>query len=76
MMAATNQERWASTPSSSQRRVPGTAFKARVLAECQQMGAPLAAVLQADRLKVSLVRKGLAGRGQKRTGLAVPWSKV
>jgi transposase len=53
----------------SQRRVHGAEFKARVLAECQQPGASVAAVALAHGLNVNLVRKWLVGRGIKRTGL-------
>ena len=57
---------------SSQRRVHGAEFKARVLAECQQPGASVAAVALAHGLNVNLVRKWLIGRGLKRTGLVAP----
>ena len=57
---------------SSQRRVHGAEFKARVLAECQRSGASVAAVALAHGLNVNLVRKWLVGRGLKRAGLAAP----
>lgn len=56
----------------SQRRVHGAEFKARVLAECQQPGASVAAIALAHGLNVNLLRKWLVGRGIKRTGLAAP----
>ena len=56
----------------SQRRVHGAEFKTRVLAECQQPGASVAAVALAHGLNVNLLRKWLVGRGIKRTGLTAP----
>lgn len=56
----------------SQRRVHGAGFKTKVLAECQQPGASVAAVALAHGLNVNLLRKWLIGRGIKRTGLAAP----
>ena len=56
----------------SPRRTHGAEFKARVLAECQQPGASVAAVALAHGLNVNLLRKWLVGRGIKRTGLAAP----
>jgi transposase len=56
----------------SQRRVHGAEFKAKVLAECQQPGASVAAIALAHGLNVNLLRKWLVGRGIKRTGLAPP----
>ena len=56
----------------SQRRTHGAEFKARVLAECQQPGASVAAVALAHGLNVNLLRKWLVGRGIKRTGLPAP----
>ena len=56
----------------SQRRVHGAEFKTKVLAECQQPGASVAAVALAHGLNVNLLRKWLVGRGIKRTGLAAP----
>lgn len=56
----------------SQRRVHGAEFKARVLAECQQPDASVAAVALAHGLNVNLLRKWLVGRGIKRTGLTPP----
>jgi transposase len=47
-------------------------FKTKVLAECQQPGASVAAVALAHGLNVNLLRKWLVGRGIKRTGLAAP----
>ena len=57
---------------SSQRRVHDAEFKARVLAECQQPGASVAAVALAHGLNVNLLRKWLVGRGLKRAGLVAP----
>lgn len=56
----------------SKRRVHGTAFKTRVLAECQQPGASVAAIALAHGLNVNLLRKWLVGRGIKRAGLEAP----
>jgi len=56
----------------SQRRVHDAEFKTKVLAECQQPGASVAAVALAHGLNVNLLRKWLVGRGIKRTGLAAP----
>jgi transposase len=56
----------------SQRRVHGAEFKTRVLAECQEPGASVAAVALAHGLNVNLVRKWLVGRGIKRAGLPAP----
>jgi transposase len=56
----------------SKRRVHGAELKFRVLAECRQPGASVAAVSLAHRLNVNLVRKWMVGRGLKRVGLAVP----
>src|SRR4051794_22341227 len=56
----------------SQRRIHGAEFKARVLAECEQPGASVAAVALAHGLNVNLVRKWLVGRGIKRSGLPAP----
>ena len=53
------------------RRVHGEEFKARVLAECRQPGASVAAVALAHGLNANLLRKWLQGRGLKRCGLAV-----
>jgi len=47
-------------------------FKARVLAECEQPGASVAAVALAHGLNVNLLRKWLVGRGLKRAGLVAP----
>ena len=56
----------------SRRRVYGAEFKAKVLAECQQPGASVAAVALSHGLNVNLVRKWLVGRGLKRAGLTAP----
>lgn len=56
----------------SKRRVHGAELKFRVLAECRQPGASVAAVSLAHGLNVNLVRKWMVGRGLKRAGLAVP----
>ena len=56
----------------SQRRMHGVEFKAKVLAECQEPGASVAAVALAHGLNVNLVRKWLVGRGIKRAGLPAP----
>jgi transposase len=56
----------------SKRRVHGAELKSRVLAECRQPGASVAAVSLAHGLNVNLVRKWMVGRGLKRAGLAVP----
>lgn len=56
----------------SQRRVHGAELKAKILAECEQPGASVAAVALAHGLNVNLVRKWLVGRGIKRTGLPAP----
>jgi transposase len=52
--------------------VHSAAFKAQVLAECQQPGASVAAVALANGLNANLLRKWLVGRGLKRAGLAAP----
>jgi len=54
------------------RRVHAAEFKAKVLAQCAQPGASIAAVAMANGLNANLVRKWLAGRGLKRAGLAGP----
>jgi transposase len=51
--------------------VHGAEFKAKVLAQCRQSGASVAAVAQANGLNANLVRKWLEGRGLKRCGLHV-----
>ena len=56
----------------SPRRVHSAELKARVLAECQQPGASVAAVALAHGLNANLVRKWLVGRGLKRTCLIAP----
>lgn len=53
------------------RRVHGAEFKAKVLAQCRESGASVAAVAQANGLNANLVRKWLEGRGLKRCGLDV-----
>jgi transposase len=52
------------------RRVHGAEFKAKVLAQCRESGASVAAVAQANGLNANLVRKWMEGRGLKRCGLA------
>jgi transposase len=54
-----------------QRRVHGAEFKAKVLAQCREPQASVAAVALANGLNANLVRRWLAGRGLKRTGLTV-----
>ncbi len=56
----------------SQRRVHCAEFKMRVLAECQQPGASVAAIALAHGLNVNLLRKWLVGRSIQRTGLNAP----
>ena len=58
------------------RRVHAAGFKAKVLAQCQEPGASVAAVAMANGLNANLVRKWLAGRGLKRAGLVVPGAAV
>ena len=50
----------------------GAQFKAKVLAECSEPGASVAAVAMANGLNANVVRKWLEGRGLKRTGLVPP----
>mgnify|MGYP003579527710 CR=1 FL=1 len=71
-MVPTNTNRWAPMRPNSRRRVYGAEFKAKVLAECQQPGASVAAVALSHGLNVNLVRKWLVGRGLKRAGLTAP----
>ena len=52
------------------RRVHSGELKAKVLSQCRESGASIAAVAQANGLNASLVRKWLEGRGLKRCGLA------
>lgn len=52
------------------RRVHGAEFKAKVLAQCREPGASVAAVAMANGVNANLVRKWLAGHGLKRAGLA------
>lgn len=54
-----------------QRRVHGAEFKAKVLAQCREPQASVAAVALANGLNANLVRRWLAGRGLKRTGLTI-----
>jgi len=54
----------------SSRRVHGTEFKSKIVAECQKPGVSVASVALAHGLNVNLVRKWLVGRGLKRCGLA------
>lgn len=53
------------------RRVHGAELKARVLAQCREPEASVASVALANGLNANLVRKWLAGRGLKRSGLTV-----
>lgn len=52
------------------RRVHSAEVKARVLAQCAEPGASVAAVALANGLNANLVRNWLMGRGLKRAGLA------
>ncbi|MEJ8852627.1 IS66-like element accessory protein TnpA [Variovorax rhizosphaerae] len=54
------------------RRTHDPEFKAKIMAECEQPGASVAAVSLAHGLNVNLVRKWLVGRGLKRAGLSAP----
>lgn len=54
------------------RRVHAAEFKAKVLAQCREPGASVAAVAMANGVNANLVRKWLVGRGVKRAGLVVP----
>ncbi|MEO6276833.1 transposase [Roseateles sp.] len=54
------------------RRVHAADFKAKVLAQCREPGASVAAVAMAHGVNANLVRKWLVGRGLKRAGLVVP----
>jgi transposase len=56
----------------SNRRVHSPEFKARILGECQQPGASVAAVAIAHSLNPNVVRKWLAGQDLKRMGAARP----
>jgi transposase len=47
-------------------------LKAKVLAVCNESGASIAAVALSHGLNANLVRKWLAGRGLKRTGIPAP----
>lgn len=55
----------------SRRRVHSAEFKAKVLAQCREPGASIAAVALANGLNANMVRRWLAGRGLKRTGLTI-----
>lgn len=59
-------------PNRSNRRVHSAEFKARVLAECQQQDASVAAVAIGHGLNPNVVRKWVAGQNLKRMGAAVP----
>jgi transposase len=50
--------------------VHGAELKAEVLRQCREPGVSIAGVALAHGLNANLVRKWLAGRGLKRTGLA------
>jgi len=54
------------------RRTHDPEFKAKIMTECEQPGASVAAVSLAHGLNVNLVRKWLVGRGLKRAGLSAP----
>lgn len=54
------------------RRVHAAEFKAKVLAQCREPGASVAAVALANGVNANLVRKWLVGRGLKRAGLVEP----
>lgn len=54
------------------RRVHTAQFKAKVLRQCREPGASVAAVAMANGVNANLVRKWLVGRGLKRAGLVVP----
>lgn len=56
----------------SQRRVHGAELKARVILECRQGGASVAATALKHGLNANLVRSWLGGRGLKRSGLSGP----
>jgi transposase len=55
----------------SKRRVHGAEFKAKVLAQCHEPQASVAAVALANGLNANMVRRWLAGRGLKRMGLTL-----
>lgn len=55
----------------SPRRVHSAEFKAQVLAQCREPQASVAAVALANGLNANMVRRWLAGRGLKRTGLTI-----
>jgi transposase len=52
------------------RRVHAAEFKAKVVAQCREPGASVAAVAMANGVNANLVRKWLGGRGVKRAGLS------
>ena len=54
------------------RRRHSAELKSKVLAACIEPGASIAAVALSHGLNANLVRKWLAGRGLKRTGLPAP----
>jgi transposase len=58
------------------RRRHSTELKARVLADCNEPGASIAAVALSHGLNANLVRKWLVGRGIKRTGIQAPVAMV
>lgn len=58
------------------RRVHDAEFKAKVLGECRQPGASIAAVALRHGLNANVVRQWLAGRGIKRAGLLAPGCEV
>ena len=51
------------------RRIHDAEFKAKVLGECRQPGASIAAVALRHGLNANVMRQWLAGRGVKRAGL-------
>ena len=59
-------------PNRSHRRVHTSEFKAKVLAECQQPGASVAAVAITHSLNPNVVRKWLAGQKLKRMAAQMP----
>ena len=59
-------------PNRSNRRVHSAEFKARVLAECRQPDASVAAVAIGHGLNPNVVRKWVAGQNLKRVGAAMP----
>jgi len=61
-------------PKNSSRRVHSAEFKARILSECRQPGASVAAVAIAHGLNPNVVRKWLSGQNLKRICAAMPAS--